>query len=96
VTALHDVEQACTDMTAQGQPVTFTAIAARTGLSRATLYRQEPLKAIIDEHRAHQREARTLSGLTTEIGHLRTAVEAIAATVKHHEEQIRRLNRRTT
>lgn len=96
MTALREVEQACTDLAGQGQPVTFTAIAARTGLSRATLYRQEQLRAIIDEHRFHQREARTLTGLTTEIGHLRTAVEAIAATVKHHEEQIRRLNRRTS
>lgn len=55
-----------------------------------------PTVRTIDEHRAQQREARTLSGLTTEIGHLRTAVEAIAATVKHHEEQVRRLNRQTT
>lgn len=96
MTALNEVEQACTDLTIQGQPVTFTAIAARTGLSRATLYRQEQIRAVIDEHRAHQHQARTLTGLATEIGHLRTAIEAIATTVKHHEEQIRRLNRRTT
>ncbi len=95
MTALRDVEAACEALQTQSQPVTFTAVATLTGLSRATLYRQTHLRAVIDEHRTRQQDARTLTGLTTEISHLRTAVEALAATVRHHEEQIRRINRRT-
>ncbi|CAG7618868.1 hypothetical protein SIM91_18795 [Rhodococcus opacus] len=37
--------------------------------------------------------ARTLTGLATEVAHLRTVVEALAATVTKHEEQLRRLRR---
>ena len=49
--ALARAEQACTDLAASGQPVTFTAVAARAGIGRATLYRDPALRAIIDEHR---------------------------------------------
>jgi AcrR family transcriptional regulator len=89
----HRVEQACLQLTATRQPVTFDAVAARAGISRATLYRNADLRTIVEEHRQHQHEARTLSGLTTEIAHLRTTLEAIAANVRRHEEQLRRLQR---
>jgi hypothetical protein len=87
------VEDACAALILAGQPVTFDAIAARTELGRATLYRNRELRAIIEEHRAHSREAHTLSGLSTEIAHLRTALDAIAATVRRHEEELRRLRK---
>jgi hypothetical protein len=32
-----------------------------------------------------------LTGLASEVGHLRTAVEALAERVRRHEEQLRRL-----
>ena len=35
----------------------------------------------------------TPSGLTTEIAHLRTALDAIATTVRRHEEELRRLRK---
>ena len=89
------VEKACAQLAADGKPITADAVADESGLSRATLYRNPTLRAIIDEHRARQRDARTLTGLTAEVAHLRTAVEALAASVKRHEEQIRRLNRRS-
>ena len=91
---LRRVERACTDLLDTGQQITFTAVAAKTGLARTTLYRNQRLRAVIDEHRTHQAEARTLSGLTSEIAHLRTALEAVAATVRRHEEQLRKLQRR--
>ncbi len=87
------VEDACAAIILAGQPVTFDAVAARTGLGRATLYRNPDLRAVIEEHRARGREAHTLTGLTTEIAHLRTALEAIAANVRRHEEQLRRLRK---
>jgi hypothetical protein len=90
---LDRVEHACAELTRVGQPVTFTAVAARTGLSRATLYRNPQIRAVIDEHRARQADACTLSGLAAEISHLRTALEAVAGNVRQHEERLRRLER---
>jgi hypothetical protein len=79
---LRRVEQACTHLVDTGEQVAFTAVAARTGLARTTLYRNQRLRAVVEEHRARQAEARTLSSLTSEIAHLRTALEAVAATVR--------------
>jgi hypothetical protein len=87
------VEDACAEIILAGQPVTFDDVAARTGLGRATLYRNPDLRRIIEEHRARGREAHTLSGLTTEIAHLRIALDAIATTVRRHEEELRRLRK---
>jgi len=36
---LRRVEQACTVLLDAGEPVTFTAVAAHSGLARTTLYR---------------------------------------------------------
>jgi Family of unknown function (DUF6262) len=90
---LDRVEHACADLASAGQPVTFTAIAATTGLARATLYRNPQIRAVINEHRTRQAGARTLSGLAAEITHLRTALEAVAGNVRQHEERIRLLER---
>ena len=87
------VEDACAAIILAGQPVTFDDVAARTGLGRATLYRNPDVRTIIEEHRARGKESHTLSGLTTEIAHLRIALDAIAATVRRHEEQLRRLRK---
>lgn len=95
-TPLDRAEHACAELAQAGRPVTFTAVAARAGLARATLYRNPQIRAVIDEHRARQADARTLSGLTAEIAHLRTALEAVAGNVRQHEERLRRLERRAT
>ena len=87
------VENACAAIILAGQPVTFNDVAARTGLGRATLYRNPDLRTIIEEHRARGKESHTLSGLTTEIAHLRIALDAIATTVRRHEEELRRLRK---
>lgn len=89
----QNVEDACAAIILSGQPVTFDDVAERTGLGRATLYRNPDLRTIIEEHRTRGREAHTLTGLTTEIAHLRTALEAIAATVRRHEEELRRIRK---
>jgi hypothetical protein len=89
------VEDVCAAIILEGQPVTFDEVAARSGLARATLYRNPDLRAIVEEHRTRGREAHTLSGLSTEIAHLRTALDAIATNVRRHEEELRRLRRTT-
>jgi hypothetical protein len=88
---LNRVERACAQLRHEGKKVTFTAVAAATGLGRTTLYRDPTLRAVIDQHRHRAATSGTLTGLTDEIATLRTAVEAIAGRVRKHEEQLRRL-----
>jgi len=88
------VEQACPDLLRDGQPVTIAAVTARSGLARFTLYRHTELRAVIEEHRRRHRDAFTLTGLAVQIDQLRTGLEALAAKVRRHEEQLRHHNRR--
>ena len=89
---LTNVEVACHELAGNDTPITFTAIAERTGISRTTLYRNTDLRAVIDEHRQRSNDPRTLTGLTTEIAHhLRTGLEALADRVRQQEERLRRL-----
>jgi hypothetical protein len=91
---LNRVERACAQLHHDHHPVTFTAVAARTGLGRTTLYRDPTLRAVIEEHRRRTTTSGTLVGLTDEIATLRTALDALATRVRHHEEQLRRLTAR--
>ncbi len=87
------VEAASAELAAAGQPVTFGQVAARAGISRTTLYRRADLRAVIEEHRAPGHDTTTLSVLTVQIDQLRRSLEALAANVRRHEEQLRRLER---
>lgn len=88
-TTLNRVERACAQLRQEGKPVTFTAIAAATGLGRTTLYRDPIIRAVIERHRTADSD--TLTGLTDDIATLRTAVETLATRVRRHEEQLRQL-----
>lgn len=90
---LSQVERACAELLHGAHVVSFTTIAARTGISRTSLYRDDTLRAVIEEYRARTHDARSLSGVIAEVGHLRIAVEALAEKVRRHDEQLRRLNR---
>lgn len=90
------VETALRDLAADDQAVTFTAVAERVGIARATLYRNTTLRALVDQQRLNQIDTRSLSGMSAEIAHLRTALEAIAERVRTHEERLRHLERRRT
>lgn len=87
------VEHACQHLLTTGAAITFDAVAAHTGIGRATLYRRPELRAIIDEHRRHGRDALTLTGLQVQIDQLRLALQAVAANTRRHDEQLRKLNR---
>jgi hypothetical protein len=87
------VEAACAALAAAGQPVTFAEVAARTQISRTTLYRRADLRAVVEDYRARGRDATTLTGLAVQIDQLRRSLEAVAAKVRRHEETIRRLER---
>ena len=90
---LATVERACAELLQDAQAVTFTAVAARANISRTSLYRDENLRAVVEDHRHRSHDPRSLSGVAAEIAHLRTAVEALAERVRRHEEQLRRLDR---
>jgi hypothetical protein len=90
------VEQACAELLADHQPVTFTQVAARSGLGRTTLYRNSTLRALIEEHRQRSTKAGTLTNLAADIETLRTALEIVAARVRHHEERLRRIGKQIT
>lgn len=89
------VEAACADLVEGGEAVTFTAVAERAEIAKATLYRRRELRAIVEERRMGDREAHTLSGIVVELDHLRQGLEALAAKVRRHEEELRSLRRRT-
>jgi len=91
---LNRVERACIELHNDGRAVTFTAVAARTGLGRTSLYRDPTIRAVVEEHRHRTAAGGTLAGLTDEIATLRAAVDALAARVRRHEEQLRRLSAR--
>lgn len=91
-TNLKRVERACTDLLRDGMPVTFAAVAARTGTSRSTLYRNQELRSLIEHHRRGQADG-TITALTDEIATLRTAVATLADKVRSHDTQLRRLAR---
>lgn len=90
---LRRVERACSELVASGKDVTFEAVATRAGIGRATLYRHPELHALVHEHRQRAAEAFTLTGLAVQIDQLRNSVEAVAAKVRRHEEQLRMLSR---
>jgi uncharacterized coiled-coil protein SlyX len=88
---IGQVERACNELAAHGDPVTFVAIAARTSIPRVTLYRNPALRAIIDEHRAMAAQATTLTGLAAQLATQQLALHALADKVRQHEEQLRKL-----
>ena len=88
------VRSACADLTASGDEVTFTAIAERTGISRATLYRRRDLRTIVERYRDPTGHPLTLTNLADDVAQLRRSLEAVAARVRRHEEELRRLNKR--
>ena len=71
---LARVERACTALHHDAKEITFVSVATLAGVSRTSLYRDPSLRAVVHEHRAAHVDPRTLSGLTREVDHLRTAV----------------------
>jgi len=95
----QQVEQALTDLHHAGTRVSIAAVAKHTSIGRATLYRQprthrpDPRAPHSYGHRTHTGTDLTLTGLNTDIAHLRLGIEALAERVRHHEERLRYLER---
>jgi hypothetical protein len=90
-TRIQAVEQACAQLAAAGEPVTFVTVASRSGIPRVTLYRNQALRAIVEEHRARAHDATTLTGLAGQLASQQLALQALAAKVRRHEELLRKL-----
>ena len=48
---LNKIERACADLTRNGRPITISAVAEHTGISRSTIYRNPELRTVIEHHR---------------------------------------------
>ncbi|CAO5173052.1 TetR family transcriptional regulator [Frankia sp. AiPs1] len=90
----RQVERALATLTSTNRRITFTAVATATGISRTTLYRNAQLRVLVEEHRNHASDARTPTGVATEIAHLADALNALATRVRQHEERLRQLENR--
>jgi hypothetical protein len=90
------IRATCEALAADRADITFTAVAAASGISRATCYRRRDLRAIIDGYRSQHGELLTLTGLADQIDNLTQALDAVAAKVRRQEEEIRALKRRET
>lgn len=88
----HRVEQACDELTCSGKDVTFVEVAALAGVSRASLYRNTQLRALVEGHKAAAGQRLTLTGLALQVEQLSMSLEAVAAKVRRHEEALRRLS----
>lgn len=91
---LDAVERACLELARCDEAITFTTVSERSGVPRVTLYRNPALRAVVEEHRSHRRQATTLSGLAAEVANQRLALEALAERVRRHEELLRKLTRK--
>jgi Family of unknown function (DUF6262) len=89
------VGQACVELADNHQPVTFTAVSDAAHVSRATLYRNPTLRAVVEHHRRSSTPTSPLDRFRENIATLRIAIEELAQRVRRHDEQIRRLNRLT-
>ncbi len=89
------VRTACEQLLAAGRDVTFAAVAEHSGISRATCYRDRQLRAVIDTYRSRHGELLTITGLADRLDNLTQALEAVAARVRHQEEELRALKRKT-
>jgi Family of unknown function (DUF6262) len=87
---LKAVRKACAELLRAGERITFPKVAERAGISRATLYRQRPLRELIDQHRHPTGETLTLTALAAQVDQLQRTLEALAAKVRRHDEQLRR------
>ena len=87
---LKAVRTACAELVRAGERVTFPKVSERTGISRATLYRQRQLRELIDQHRHPPGQTLTLTALAAQVDQLQQTLEALAAKVSRHEEQLRR------
>ncbi len=90
------VRDACEQLLATGGDITFAAVAASSGISRATCYRDRQLRSIIDTYRSRHGEHLTLTTLADRFDNLTQTVEALAAKVRRQEEEIRTLKQAAT
>ena len=93
-TSTDRVRSACEQLLAAGRDVTFAAVAQRSGISRATCYRDRQLRAVIDTYRSRHGEMLTITGLADRLDNLTQALDAVAAKVRRQEEELRTLKRR--
>jgi hypothetical protein len=91
-TQIARIKAACRELATTDAAITFTAVAATTGLARSTLYRNPDLRALINDFK-HDTTDRT-EAITNEIDTLRAAVTVLAEQVRTHDKRLRSLERK--
>lgn len=89
---LHQIERACAQIADNGEAITFVAVAKFTDIARSTLYRNQTIRSVAEHHRRNAPDDWILvltDGLTT----LRATIKTIATKVRHHDAQLRRLEK---
>jgi len=92
--ALDDrIKTALRELAEQGARISITAVAARAGIPRSSLYRNAQARELINQRIAETRMDAE-ANLASEVHQLRVLVEALAARVRAQEERLRRLEGR--
>jgi|AOMP01.1.fsa_nt_gi hypothetical protein len=85
---LTKVDQACSAIAALDQVVTFAEVARRAQVTRNSLYRNPELRQMVEGYRTISKRSHTFIELSAQVEELRGMIDAVATTVRHHEEQI--------
>lgn len=89
---LAKVDQACAEIVALDQVVTFAEVSRRAKVTRNSLYRNPELRQMVEDYRTISKRSHTFIELSAQVEELRDLIDAVATKVRHHEEQIRHLN----
>lgn len=87
------IQTALRELTEQGHRISITAVAARAGIPRSSLYRNAQARELITQRIAETR-LHAEANLASEVRRLRVQLEALAARVRTQEERLRRIEGR--
>ncbi|GAA4378574.1 DUF6262 family protein [Paeniglutamicibacter cryotolerans] len=87
------IETALQELTGQGARISITAVAARAGIPRSSLYRNAQARELI-ARRIAETHLHADMNLAAEVTRLRILIETLAARVRNQEERLRHLEGR--
>lgn len=87
------IEAALRELAGQGARISITAVAARVGIPRSSLYRNAEARELI-HRRITETRLDSETNMAAEVTRLGKLVDALAARVRNHEERLRQLEGR--
>ena len=93
----RDIDKALRDLRKANAAITVAAVAARSGVSRKTIYKHRDVIATIDQYRQHPPEApHTESGEVGVVGALRRTLAAREKSLAEKNQRIRELQQQVS